>query len=187
MKKLLAFILAAVMAFSMVACGGGQTNEGGETNGEGTADSQPVGEIEQGFDFKVLASYGMPEPSFGYSYKFYEETMQGMRADGEPNLLPKFTFEINTDRNGAHEYMGQVQAAGWAGDLPTLTEDAGGAFWYVTENENYKINITWEDTTDTGEITIIDKTKNCVWDDGQSIYVIDSEEKFDAYAPYKHA
>lgn len=187
MKKLLAFILAAVMAFSMVACGGGQTNEGGETNGEGTADSQPVGEIEQGFDFKVLASYGMPEPSFGYSYKFYEETMQGMRADGEPNLLPKFTFEINTDRNGTHEYMGQVQAAGWAGDLPTLTEDAGGAFWYVTENENYKINITWEDTTDTGEITIIDKTKNCVWDDGQSIYVIDSEEKFDAYAPYKHA
>ena len=187
MKKLLAFILAAVMAFSMVACGGEQTNEGGETNGEGTADSQPVGEIEQGFDFKVLASYGMPEPSFGYSYKFYEETMQGMRADGEPNLLPKFTFEINTDRNGTHEYMGQVQAAGWAGDLPTLTEDAGGAFWYVTENENYKINITWEDTTDTGEITIIDKTKNCVWDDGQSIYVIDSEEKFDAYAPYKHA
>ena len=187
MKKLLAFILAAVMAFSMVACGGGQTNEGGETNGEGTADSQPVGEIEQGFDFKVLASYGMPEPSFGYSYKFYEETMQGMRADGEPNLLPKFTFEINADRKTAHEYMGQVQAAGWAGDLPTLTEDAGGAFWYVTENENYKINITWEDTTDTGEITIIDKTKNCVWDDGQSIYVIDSEEKFDAYAPYKHA
>ena len=186
MKKLFAFILVAVRAFSMVACGG-ETNEGGEISGEDVAGNQFVGKVEQVFDFKALGSYGLPEPSFSYSYKYYEETMQGMRADGEPNLLPKFTFEINTDRTSAHEYMGEVKAAGWAGDLPALTENAGGAFWYVSENENYKINITWEDTTDTGEITVIDKTKSCVWDDKQSIYVIDGVENFDEYAPYKHA
>lgn len=187
MKKLFAFILVAVMAFSMVACGGGETNEGGEISGEDVAGNQTVGKVEQGFDFKALGSYGLPEPSFSYSYKYYEETMQGMRADGEPNLLPKFTFEINTDRTSAHEYMGEVKTAGWAGDLPALTENAGGAFWYVSENETYKINITWEDTTDTGEITVIDKTKSCVWDDKQSIYVIDGVENFDEYAPYKHS
>ncbi|MBR6609627.1 MAG: hypothetical protein IKK99_05360 [Oscillospiraceae bacterium] len=186
MKKLFAFILVAVMTFSMVACGG-ETNEGGEISGEDVAGNQSVGKVEQVFDFKALGSYGLPEPSFSYSYKYYEETMQGMRADGEPNLLPKFTFEINTDRTSAHEYMGEVKAAGWAGDLPALTENAGGAFWYVSENENYKINITWEDTTDIGEITVIDKTKSCVWDDKQSIYVIDGVENFDEYAPYKHA
>ena len=185
MKKLLALILATVMAFSMVACGD-ETNEGGEVSGEGTVDSQPVGEVEQDFDFKSLSSYGMPEPGFGYSYKFYEETMQGMRDDGEPNLLPKYTFEINTDRVGAHEYMGQVKDAGWGGDVPTLYDEPGAAFWYVAENETYKINITWSDDTNTGDITIIDKAKSCVWDNNQSIYIIDGEDAFDAYAPYRH-
>ena len=139
------------------------------------------------FDFKTLSSYSMPEPSFGYSYKFYEETMQGMGADGEPILLPKFTFEIDTDRVGAHEYMGQVKDAGWGGDIPYLTQEAGGAFWYVAENENYKINITWDDDTNIGEITIIDKTKSCIWDNTKSFYIIDDVNEYDSYAPYRHA
>lgn len=210
MKKILTMILVTVMVFSMVACGSeanesgkisskgtvdsqpvGDANEGGEasneTSSESVEDSQPVDEVEQSFDFKTLSSYGMPEPSFGYSYKYYEETMLGMRADGEPNLLPKFTFEMNTDRVGAHEYMGQVKDSGWGGDLPYLTQEAGGAFWYVAENENYKINITWDDDTNTGEITIIDKTKCCVWDNAKSYYIIDDINEYDSYAPYRHA
>ena len=63
MKKIFAFILVAVMAFTMVACGG-ETNEGGEISGEDVADNQSVGKVEQGFDFKALGSYGLPEPSF---------------------------------------------------------------------------------------------------------------------------
>ena len=184
MKKLLALILAVVMAFSMAGCGGGETNKGGEVSGEGTADTQPVGKVEQGFDFKSLGSYGLPEPSFGYSYKFHEEVMQGMGDDGEPILKPQFTFEINTDRVGAHEYMGQVLASGWAGEVPYLTEDAGGAFWYTSEDETYKINITWDDTTDSGVITIIDKTKLCVASDELDFLVIEGVDKYEDYAPY---
>ena len=192
MKKILILILVTVMVFFMVACGSeanesgktssdgtvnsqplGESNEDGKTSSEGIVDGQPVDGVEQSFDFKALSSYGMPEPSFGYSYKFYEETMLGMRDDGEPNLLPKFTFEMNTDRVGAHEFMGQVKDSGWGGDIPYLTQEAEGAFWYVAENENYKINITWDDDTNTGEITITDKTKRCVWDNTKSFYIID--------------
>ena len=206
MKKILILILVTVMAFSMVACGSeanesskisgegtvdsqpvDETNEGDETSSENIVDNQPVDGVAQSFDFKTLSSYSMPEPSFGYSYKFYEETMQGMGADGEPILLPKFTFEIDTDRVGAHEYMGQVKDAGWGGDIPYLTQEAGGAFWYVAENENYKINLTWDDDTNIGEITIINKTKSCIWDNTKSFYIIDDVNEYDSYAPYRHA
>ena len=187
MKKLLAFILVAIMAFSMVACGGGEANEGGEASGEGTTDSQPVGEVESKFDFKKLTSYGLPEPEFAYSYQFYSETMQGMGEDGEPILRPKYTFKIDTDRTGAHEYMGRVKNAGWAGDIPYLAQEKGGAFWFVSENENYKINITWNDDTESGDITVIDMTNFCVWDGAQSIYIIEGTADFNNYAPYGNA
>ena len=103
MKKILILILVTVMAFSMVACGSeanesskisgegtvdsqpvDETNEGDETSSENIVDNQPVDGVAQSFDFKTLSSYSMPEPSFGYSYKFYEEIDMVTTPTGKP-------------------------------------------------------------------------------------------------------
>ena len=73
MKKLLTLILAMVMAFSMVACGGGETGEGSEANGGGTTDTQPVGKVESNYDITKLSTFGLPEPSYTYTLDSYRE------------------------------------------------------------------------------------------------------------------
>lgn len=181
MKKLLAFILAAVMAFSMVACGGGETNEGGEVSGEGTTDSQPVGKVESNYDITKLSTFGLPEPSFDYSYEYYEEVNKREQNGDIISTNPKYIFSYNADNTTAYAYMEEVLNVGWGGELPRLDETN---FRYNPENENYQINISWGSDDNNCYIYVRDFTKNCVYDEDAGIYVIEELGEYGTYGKY---
>ena len=177
MKKLLAFILAAVMAFSMVACGGGEANEGGEASGEGTADTQPVGAVENSYNPAKLSTFGLPEPSFDYSYEYYDvRSKEGVEH-------PEFNYIFEASREDTLAYMKEVSAVwgGWTHDsVPTMAP--GDSFWFSTDYENYHISINWfVDAEDVCFMYVRDYSKNMIWDQEKAIDYIEGLGEYGTY------
>ena len=180
MKKLLALILAMIMAFSMVACGGSESNEGGEVSGEGTVDSQPVGKVENNYDITKLSTFGLPEPSFTYTLNSYREMNKRDENDEVISTHPLYYFSYSADRDTTYAYMAEVQnTAGWeTGDLPY---GQGKNFRYQVKNENYFVTIAWGEDSPHCYIHITDYTKNCVYDESLNIYPIVGLEQYNEY------
>ncbi len=180
MKKLLALILAAVMAFSMVACGGSETSEGGEVSGEGTADTQPVGKVENSYDITKLSTFGLPEPTFSYTLDSYREMNIWSENDEIIATHPKYYFTYSADLETAHAYMAEMRnTAGWeAGELPY---GIGPNFSYSVKNENYRVDIAWGEDSINCYVYIVDYTKDCVYDENLNIYPIVGLEQYNKY------
>lgn len=179
MKKLLAFILAAVMAFSMVACGGGEANEGGEASGEGTADTQPVGKVESNYDITKLSTFGLPEPSYTYTLDSYRE-LNIWSGDEIVSTHPRYYFTYSSDLDTAYAYMAEMKnTSGW--DCDELPYGKGPNFSYAIRNEKYKVDISWGEDSINCYIYIEDRTKNCVYDENLNIYPIVGLEQYNEY------
>ena len=177
MKKLLALILAMIMAFSMVACGGGETSEVGEVSDEGTADTQPVGTVENSYNPAKLSTFGLPEPSFNYEYLCYEVcSKEGVEH-------PEFIYVFESTAEDALAYMKAVSAVwgGWTHDeVPTM--QAGDSFWFSTDYENYHINISWfVDEEDVCFMYVRDYIKNTIWDQQKHIDYIEGLGEYGTY------
>ena len=133
MKKIIALLLVAVMAFGLVACGGNNTpaaNNGGEAGSN------------EGLDLSVHHKIGVATVHSGEAWeiaKNYLDTVVG------PTFNMEFIYsEVLSDANGLIAFMEQCYAAGCDGIINLLTQNDGisqGAhkaeewgIYFVTQN-----------------------------------------------------
>lgn len=136
MKKLTAFILAAVMAFSMVACGG-RTDDNNDNSAAGDSDvtvSQDVQKDDTGFDtswasneFEAL----LPQlPFSGWTTKMdgniYKMELGGLKTETLTDAEGK-TTGYGEDKTALINYLDSLSTYGFT------VEETGGIEGYVYE------------------------------------------------------
>ena len=147
---------------------------------------EPVEEVvENSFDPSKWSTFGLPEPSFSYTYRYYEEGFVYRDENGEPVFGPKFIYEYDCDLETAYNYMKEMRDAGfggWVADtVPTLI--MGDSTWYTTETDTVKINFNFDTEGEHNYMWITDCTKLCVWNDDLYKFIIEGLE-YGTYGSY---
>ncbi len=138
MKKLIAFILAAVMAFSMVACGG-RTEDNNDNSAAGDSDvnvSQDVEKDETGFDTSWASNEYealLPQlPFSGCTTKMdgntYKMELGGLKTETLTDADGK-TTGYGEDKTALINYLESLSAYGFS------VEETGGIEGYVYQWE----------------------------------------------------
>lgn len=141
MKKFIALLLALVMVFGLVACGGTETNNESKNDNKTTtgANGSPAPE---GLDLSVHHKIGVATVHEGEAWEIarnYLETVVG------PTFNMEFIYsEVLHDANGLIAFMEQCYAAGCDGIVNLVTSNdaiAQGAhkaeewgIWFATQN-----------------------------------------------------
>lgn len=142
--------------------------------------------VEVDYGFEKLSTFGLPEPSFPYSLRCYEENSIGFDYELEMSKLRvKFIFDYDCDLETAYNYMKECRAAGWEDyipeSIPTLI--GGDSFWFTPEKDGYKVNITWDNEGD-HYIWVTDSSLECHWDSDLRAYVIEGIGEYKDYGHY---
>jgi len=182
MKRIFAFFLSAVMVFSMVACGGNDTDSGN------APDSQPVGGItENSYNPAQLNTFGMPEPSFEYSYSHYHETTIGGDDNGNAILRPRFYYDFDCNLEDVYSYMITLKNSGFDAYLPEELPQLSDDDWlnYDYKDDELHFFISWH-TNGQHRFTVVDKTKRCSYNEDTSFYTIDGIDNYESYGPHSY-
>lgn len=148
---------------------------------------EPIEEVvESAFDPSKWSTFGLPEPSFTYTYQYYEEGFVSRDENGEPVFGPKFIYKYDCDLETAHSYMKEMRDAGFGGwvseTVPTLI--MGDSTWYTTETDTVKINFNFDTEGEHNYMWITDCTKLCAWDDDLFKFIIVGLGEYGTYGSY---